>query len=79
MTRSLKLTRREALALGGAALTGTMFSPRSATAQTPKRGGYYVQIHSGLSVAAWENALKNYAPNLGLDLGGRLTAAWLER
>ena len=40
---------------------------------------YYVQIHSGLSVAAWENALKNYAPNLGLDLGGRLTAAWLER
>jgi len=40
---------------------------------------YYVQIHSGLSIAAWESALKNYAPNLGYDLGGRLTAAWLDR
>jgi peptide/nickel transport system substrate-binding protein len=40
---------------------------------------YYVQIHSGLSVAAWERALKNYAPNLGYDMGGRLTAAWLDR
>ena len=30
-------------------------------------------------LTAWENALKNYAPNLGYDLGGRLTAAWLDR
>jgi peptide/nickel transport system substrate-binding protein len=40
---------------------------------------YYVQIHSGLSVAVWESALKNYGPNLGYDFGGRVTAAWLER
>jgi peptide/nickel transport system substrate-binding protein len=43
------------------------------------RQQYYVQIHSGLSIAAWEGALKNYAPNLGYDIGGRLTAAWLDR
>ncbi len=43
------------------------------------RQQYYMQIHSGLSVACWENALKNYGPNLGYDLGGRLTAAWLDR
>jgi peptide/nickel transport system substrate-binding protein len=40
---------------------------------------YYVQIHSGLSVAVWESALKNYGPNLGYDFGGRVTAAWLDR
>jgi peptide/nickel transport system substrate-binding protein len=40
---------------------------------------YYVHIHSGLSVAAWESALKNYGPNFGYDLGGRLTSAWLDR
>jgi peptide/nickel transport system substrate-binding protein len=40
---------------------------------------YYVAIHSGLSVACWDGALKNYGPNLGYDLGGRLTAAWLDR
>jgi hypothetical protein len=27
----------------------------------------------------WEGAVKNYAPNIGYDLGGRLTAAWLDR
>jgi hypothetical protein len=26
-----------------------------------------------------ESALKSYAPNLGYDMGGRLTAAWLDR
>jgi peptide/nickel transport system substrate-binding protein len=40
---------------------------------------YYVAIHSGLSVACWESALRNYGPNLGYDIGGRLTAAWLDR
>jgi peptide/nickel transport system substrate-binding protein len=40
---------------------------------------YYVAIHSGLSVACWDGALKNYGPNLGFDLAGRLTAAWLDR
>ncbi|HET8579190.1 MAG TPA: ABC transporter substrate-binding protein, partial [Methylomirabilota bacterium] len=43
------------------------------------RQQYYVQIHSGLSVAGWESALKNYGPNLGYDMGGRLMAAWLDR
>src|SRR2546422_9310210 len=40
---------------------------------------YYVQIHSGLSVAVWESALKNYGPNLGFDFGGRVTAGWVGR
>ena len=40
---------------------------------------YYVQLPSGVSVAVWDGALKNYGPNLGYDYGGRLMAAWLER
>jgi peptide/nickel transport system substrate-binding protein len=40
---------------------------------------YYVQMPSGIFVAVWEGALKNYAPNLGYDYGGRLTTAWLDR
>ncbi len=40
---------------------------------------YYVQAPSGVYVAAWDAALKNYGPNIGYDYGGRLTAAWLER
>jgi peptide/nickel transport system substrate-binding protein len=40
---------------------------------------YYVQIPSGIYVAVWDGALKNYGPNVGYDYGGRLTAAWLER
>jgi peptide/nickel transport system substrate-binding protein len=40
---------------------------------------YYVQLPSGVYVAVWENALKNYGPNLGYDYGGRLQAAWLDR
>ncbi len=40
---------------------------------------YYVQMPSGLFVAVWDAALKNYGPNLGYDWGGRLTAAWLDR
>jgi hypothetical protein len=27
----------------------------------------------------WEGAVKNYAPNMGYDYGGRLQAAWLDR
>jgi len=40
------------------------------------------KTHIALSfvyVAVWENAVKNYAPNLGYDYGGRLMAAWLDR
>src|SRR5262245_16105641 len=40
---------------------------------------YYVQIPSGVYVAVWEGALKNYGPNLGYDYGGRLVGAWLDR
>lgn len=40
---------------------------------------YYVQLASGIYIAVWEGALKNYGPNLGYDYGGRLVAAWLER
>jgi peptide/nickel transport system substrate-binding protein len=40
---------------------------------------YYVQMPSIVYVAVWENALKNYGPNLGYDYGGRLMAAWLDR
>jgi len=40
---------------------------------------YYVQLWSGVYVAVWDAALKNYGPNLGYDYGGRLMAAWLDR
>jgi peptide/nickel transport system substrate-binding protein len=40
---------------------------------------YYVSTASGVYVAVWEDALKNYGPNLGYDYGGRLMAAWLDR
>jgi peptide/nickel transport system substrate-binding protein len=43
------------------------------------RQQYYVQMPSGVYIAVWEGALKNYGPNLGYDYGGRLTAAWLDR
>jgi peptide/nickel transport system substrate-binding protein len=40
---------------------------------------YYVQMPSGIYIGVWEGALKNYAPNMGYDYGGRLMAAWLDR
>jgi peptide/nickel transport system substrate-binding protein len=40
---------------------------------------YYVTIPSGVYVAVWDGALKNYGPNVGYDYGGRLMAAWLDR
>jgi peptide/nickel transport system substrate-binding protein len=43
------------------------------------RQQYYVQSPSGIYVAVWDPALKNYGPNLGFDYGGRLQAAWLDR
>ena len=43
------------------------------------RQQYYVQMPSGIYIAVWDGALKNYAPNLGYDYGGRLVAAWLDR
>jgi peptide/nickel transport system substrate-binding protein len=43
------------------------------------RQQYYVQMPSGVYVAVWDAALKNYGPNIGYDFGGRLMAAWLDR
>jgi peptide/nickel transport system substrate-binding protein len=40
---------------------------------------YYVYAPSGVYIGVWDGALKNYAPNLGYDWGGRLQAAWLDR
>ena len=40
---------------------------------------YYVQLPSGVYVAVWDGAVRNYGPNLGYDYGGRLQAAWLDR
>ena len=39
----------------------------------------YVYAASGVYIGVWDGALKNYAPNLGYDWGGRLLAAWLDR
>jgi len=43
------------------------------------RQQYYVQMPSGIYIAVWEGAVKNYGPNMGYDYGGRLQAAWLDR
>jgi ABC-type transport system substrate-binding protein len=40
---------------------------------------WYVYMPSGVYIGVWDGALKNYAPNLGYDWGGRVTAAWLDR
>jgi peptide/nickel transport system substrate-binding protein len=40
---------------------------------------YYVQLASAIQIAVWESALKNYAPNVSYDYGGRLQAARLDR
>jgi len=40
---------------------------------------YYVYDPSYTTVSAWEPYVKNFAPNLGHDYGGRLMAAWLDR
>jgi peptide/nickel transport system substrate-binding protein len=40
---------------------------------------YYVYGPSEKIVSAWEPYVKNFAPNLRNDYGGRLMAAWLDR
>jgi len=40
---------------------------------------YYFYGPSARVVAAWEPHVRNFAPNLGNDYGGRLMAAWLAR
>ena len=40
---------------------------------------YYAFGPSVSAVAAWEPRVKNWAPNIGQDYGGRLMAAWLSK
>lgn len=40
---------------------------------------YYLYGPSGKVVSAWAPYVKNFAPNLGNDYGGRLMTAWLDR
>ena len=38
---------------------------------------YYSYGPSTSAVAAWDPRVKNFAPNIGHDYGGRLMGAWL--
>ena len=40
---------------------------------------YYAYGPSASAVAAWEPHVRNFAPNIGHDYGGRLMAAWLSK
>jgi len=40
---------------------------------------YYLYGASVSAVAAWEPYVKNFGPNIGHDMGGRLMGAWLDR
>src|SRR6266571_5667828 len=40
---------------------------------------YYIYLHSGMITGSWQPYVKNYAPNLSFDYGGRAAALWLDR
>jgi peptide/nickel transport system substrate-binding protein len=40
---------------------------------------YHLYGPSPIAVAAWEPYVRDFAPNIGFDVGGRLQAAWLDR
>ena len=40
---------------------------------------YYVYTNSVMVTASWQPYVKNYAPNLSFDYGGRAAALWLDR
>jgi peptide/nickel transport system substrate-binding protein len=40
---------------------------------------YYLYGPSVTAVSAWDRHVRNFAPNVGDDYGGRLMAAWLDR
>jgi peptide/nickel transport system substrate-binding protein len=40
---------------------------------------YYLYGPSVSAVAAWEPYVKNFSPNIGHDMGGRLMVAWLDK
>ena len=40
---------------------------------------YYVYTNSSMITGTWQPYVKNYAPNLSFDYGGRAAALWLDR
>jgi peptide/nickel transport system substrate-binding protein len=40
---------------------------------------YYVFTTSGMITGTWQPYVKNYAPNLSFDYGGRTAALWLDK
>jgi hypothetical protein len=40
---------------------------------------YYVYLSSAVVTGSWQPYVKNFAPNLTADFGGRVAALWLER
>ena len=40
---------------------------------------YYLYGPSVSAVGAWESYVKNFGPNIGHDMGGRLMVAWLDK
>jgi peptide/nickel transport system substrate-binding protein len=40
---------------------------------------YYVYLTSGMITGTWQPYVKNFAPNMSFDYGGRAAALWLER
>jgi peptide/nickel transport system substrate-binding protein len=40
---------------------------------------YHLYGPSPIAVAAWEPYVRDFAPNIGFDVGGRLQGAWLDR
>ena len=40
---------------------------------------YYIYLRSSMVTGSWQSYVKNYAPNLSFDYGGRAAALWLER
>jgi peptide/nickel transport system substrate-binding protein len=40
---------------------------------------YYVYLFSQMYTGSWQPYVKNYAPNLTFDFGGRVAALWLDR
>src|SRR5207249_8723074 len=77
MCARLYLTQHVLLAAGHKSYYAFFFFNATATTEI-----YTLSLHdalpilpSGIYIAVWEGALKNYGPNMGYDYGGRLMAA----
>jgi len=53
--------------------------PEAGLTSLPPNAYYLLVGPSSRVVSAWEPYVKNFAPNLGNDYGGRLMSAWLDR